>query len=793
MSPILRPRTPVEGGSITDPITITTDSLPSGGTGEEYSQTLTATGTVTSWAVTSGDLPAELTLDTTTGTISGTISGTAAGDSDALSYTFDVTASNSSTSAVKTFTLLIYKSITVLTETLPNATVGTEYSASIEASGGHVTAWVLKPAANVPEWLKYSNNNNILSIWGTPTTTGTYTFISDCGNVYCGCQKTFTLTVDPKPAPALKPKISIPKGRSLYLAGQTYSIKPTVTGTAPITWAVTGTLPPGFTFDTSTGEIGGTLTAADEGKYAFVHMPYTFTVSAANRAGTDSAEIFIPVYYPADIITDSTLPPATKNASYSTEITAEGTEFSMNWKKTDGNLPRGLTLSMNKGRRTCSITGSPAETGTFTFTLKLSNIAGFAETQKTFTLTVNDDSDTETGKPEITTETLQDGETGTAYVAVLEAAGQKPITWSKSGSFPKGLKLDKYGTIIGVPSKAGTYTFTVKAKNRKGTVSKKFTVTVTGDEYKKPKITTKAIPAASVNQAYSFQLSAAGTNTDSCPITWSLVGNKYPSGMYLTEDGLLTGIPKEAGKFTVKVKAENNMGSATKSYSIKVSGLKPEIVNENLPAGITGLAYTSQLLADGSDPITWSKSGKFPSGLKLAPKTGEITGTPKKAGTYSFTVTAKNKYGKDTRDFVIVVGTVSDSDETSEPEETITGTPSAFTDSAGTLPEITQDDSQPETYGHETELDMWVVSGDEELRGEIYVPEGRPVTFMIASWPGGFDDAEVYIADEALALEVADDGTFTLPGELVSDEFVIYVMAGNTKTIELYIVAEQED
>ena len=91
------------------------------------------------------------------------------------------------------------------------------------------------------------------------------------------------------------------------------------------------------------------------------------------------------------------------------------------------------------------------------------------------------------------------------------------------------------------------------------------------------------------------------------------------------------------------------------------------------------------------------------------------------------------------------------------------------------------------------EIDLCVVSGDEELRGEIYAPEGQPLTFRIGGdWPTDFEDAEVFIADEAIALEIAEDGTFVLPGELVSDEFVIYVMAGNTKTIELYVVAEEQ-
>ena len=508
------------------------------------------------------------------------------------------------------------------------------------------------------------------------------------------------------------------------------------------------------------------------------HMPYSFTLTATNRGGTDSADVYIPVWYKPEIITSPDLADAVKDRAYNATITAEGTEFSMEWRKTGGTLPKGLTLSMNKSSRTCSLTGSPTETGTFTFTLELSSIAGLVDTTRTFTLKVNDDSGSNTGKPVINTVSLPGG------VAVLDATGAKPITWSKSGSFPKGLKLDEYGTIVGIPTKAKTYRFTVKATNSAGTTSQKITITITGEKYSKPKIKTSKIPSALQNEPYSAQLACKGTG----PITWSFAGNKYPAGLYITEDGRISGIPKEAGKFKLKVKAENNIGSATKTYSLKVSGLVPEITNENLPSGIVGIQYTGQLIADGTDPIKWSKSGSLPSGLKLTAKTGVISGTPKKAGTYSFKVTAKNKYGRDTRDFVIIVGVVEASENT--PETRVAVTENLADDSAASTPEIIEAYPEPETDMSNAEIDLCVVSGDEELRGEIYAPEGKPLTFRIGEC---FEDAEVYVADEAIAIEIADDGTFVLPGELVSGEFVIYVMAGNTKTIELYIVAEQEE
>lgn len=61
------------GDSVKYPPTITTASLPNGEAGTTYNQTLEATGSDTiTWSVTSGSLPAGLTLDRSTGEIAGT-------------------------------------------------------------------------------------------------------------------------------------------------------------------------------------------------------------------------------------------------------------------------------------------------------------------------------------------------------------------------------------------------------------------------------------------------------------------------------------------------------------------------------------------------------------------------------------------------------------------------------------------------------------------------------------------------------------------------------------------------
>lgn len=112
---------------------ITTESLPGGTVGTAYSQVLAADGTAPiSWSVTSGALPAGLTLSSD-GKITGT--PTAAGTS-----TFTVTATNASGSASKAFTITVnYQPTTITTQPKNVAvTVGQPAAFTVAATGSNL-------------------------------------------------------------------------------------------------------------------------------------------------------------------------------------------------------------------------------------------------------------------------------------------------------------------------------------------------------------------------------------------------------------------------------------------------------------------------------------------------------------------------------------------------------------------------------------------------------------------------------------------------------------------------------
>ena len=154
-------------------LSITTSSLPVGNLGVPYSGVISAggaTGTFT-WAQTSGNLPAGLSLSPSTSdsiVISGT--PTALGTSN---FTIQVTDSNGATaSQALSLTINPAPPLSVATRSLSAGTVGASYSQTLQAASGKAPyTWAIT-AGSLPPGLSLAG----AVISGSPTTVGTFDF-----------------------------------------------------------------------------------------------------------------------------------------------------------------------------------------------------------------------------------------------------------------------------------------------------------------------------------------------------------------------------------------------------------------------------------------------------------------------------------------------------------------------------------------------------------------------------------------------------------------------------------------
>ena len=251
-------------GPSSTPLAIATSSLPSGQVGSPYSAILAATGGTTpySWSLTSGALPAGLTLNAATGAITGT--STAAANATALTFTVtdsSIPAQTKSVSLALTIAASTSAPLSITTTSLPNGQVGSPYSATLAATGGTTPySWSLT-SGTLPAGLSLNASTGAIS--GTPTATANATaltfLLTDSSSPAQTKSVNLTLTIAVSIPPPNITTTSLPNGQ----VGSPYSATLAATGgTMPYTWSLTsGTLPTGLSLNAATGAITGTPTA----------------------------------------------------------------------------------------------------------------------------------------------------------------------------------------------------------------------------------------------------------------------------------------------------------------------------------------------------------------------------------------------------------------------------------------------------------------------------------------------------------------------------------------------------
>ncbi|MBV1854339.1 putative Ig domain-containing protein [Catellatospora tritici] len=139
------------------------------------------------------------------------------------------------------------------------------------------------------------------------------------------------------------------------------------------------------------------------------------------------------------------------------------------------------------------------------------------------------------------------------------------------------------------------------------------------------------------------------------PIAYSATG--LPAGLSIDPGtGVISGAPTTAATTTVTVTATSSTitDQATFTWTITPAPTPPVITSGPPVDGTVGAPYHFTITASGFPAPTFSvTAGKLPKGLSLDTSTGVISGTPKKAKTYTFTVTATNSAGSDAQTYTI--------------------------------------------------------------------------------------------------------------------------------------------
>jgi hypothetical protein len=320
--------------------------------------------------------------------------------------------------------------------------------------------------------------------------------------------------------------------------------------------------------------------------------------------------------------------------------------------KAIGDLPPGLTLASDG-----TISGTPTQSGEWTFWVAMQDIpheqggiswcSDVKSTEEQFRVIVN------AGLTIVQTQsTLALGQVNAPYSMQFTSSGGGTVTWSvSSGSLPAGLSLNSStGLLSGTPTAAGDYSFkvTVSDGTRSDTQTYAMSVVVP--------LAIGAAPstAGEVGVPFSANLTASGGRQ---PYTWSATG--LPAGLSIDPaTGAITGTATTPPAGPVSVTVKDSLGlTATASVNVNVAA-KLAIAKHPLRPAKVGSRYSVRLAtAGGVGPLAWLRlTGKLPAGIKLNARTGQLSGTAAKAGTYRFRLQVKDALGiKTSAAFVLKV------------------------------------------------------------------------------------------------------------------------------------------
>jgi len=426
-----------------------------------------------------------------------------------------------------------------------------------------------------------------------------------------------------------------------------------------------------------------------------MRRPVTLGVVLAAAALTAAGQL--------TIITNPALPSAIIGQPYTPvalQLQASGDPGPFQWSYVDGGPLNFIVVSAPVGQpnqsgtfcygpQTCSGVIIPGPPSVNTFGIKVTSISSAATATQTFTLVVEN-------QLQILTTALPNANANQPYSTSIQGfGGTGNFAWSiLNGVLPPGIGLDgTTGALTGnAPGVNGFFPFTIQLQD---TVTlEKVTQALSINVINGVAILTTALPNATVNQAYQFQLVGTGQN-----LIWSIPkGSQFPQGFNLSSSGVISGVGTALGALNLPVQLVNGQAPnapAFRLFTLLVTLGPLGITETALPGATQNVPYSFPLTPTGGiPPYTWSLGIGSPPGIGIGSTSGIISGTPTQAGSFTFAVTLVDSTNASfTQTYTLNVGNAVTITTTTIPNSlpnvpylTASGAPVTLTAAGGSVP-----------------------------------------------------------------------------------------------------------
>ncbi|MCE4958060.1 putative Ig domain-containing protein, partial [Macrococcoides caseolyticum] len=456
-------------------------------------------------------------------------------------------------------------------------------------------------------------NRETGAIEGTPATPGTYnvvlTAVDSDGN---SSTETFVLTVTDTTPPDVTQQedVEVPEDQAITpieIPIDASSVSTTVTD-----------LPEGLSYDDATHQITGIPTTPGV---------YTVTITETDAANNSASSTF------QIIVTDETAPVITPVSQLNVDEDQPITPIVLatddsTAQITVTNLPASLTYDA----ATKTISGTPANPGTYTVTVTATDEVGNTSTSD-FTIVVADKT-APSIRQKVDRILPEDQPVPDLFVVVDDK--EATLTFS---NLPPGLSYDATrGMIVGTPTTPGYYPITITATDKAGnTSSMSFNFTITDE-------TAPLIhDVVDITIPEDQPITAIDVSTDDPKAIETVQG--LPDGLtFDANTKQIIGTPTTPGTYDITINATDTDGNtSTRTFTMIVEDKTAPTITQKtdkiVPEDEPIPTYTITV----DDPKATITVSGLPEGLIYNDVTKTITGTPVNPGSYKVSVTASDQ------------------------------------------------------------------------------------------------------------------------------------------------------